>query len=97
MADKLTISFRTLPDGMAQTVSGRDAWALQRLLDHPEGVTPIHVPGPRWSGYVFNLRALGVLIETVHEKHGGDFPGTHARYLLRNEIEILEVRSGEAA
>lgn len=64
-------------------VSGRDRWALECLIAAGQkGCTPIDTPGPRWSGYVFNLRALGVPIETVKEAHGGDFSGTHARYVL---------------
>jgi hypothetical protein len=85
---KLSVTFRVLPEGSWQTVNGRDAWALLQLIDKPEGVTPIDTPGPRWSGYVFNLRAMGVTIETIHERHAGAFPGTHARYVLRCQIEI---------
>jgi hypothetical protein len=55
-------------------------------------VTPIDEPGPRWSAYVFDLRALGVNIETVHEPHGGDYPGTHGRYVLHSIV-----RKGGAA
>lgn len=63
---------------------GRDAWALDRLREAgPRGCTPIDQPAPRWSAYVFNLRVLGVPIETVTEAHGGEFSGTHARYVLR--------------
>lgn len=69
------------------TVSGRDRWALECLMvNGPKGVTPISTPGPRWSAYVFNLRALGVDIETVHEAHKGSFPGSHARYVLRSTV-----------
>lgn len=47
-------------------VSGRDRWALECLIAAgSKGCTPIDTPGPRWSGYVFNLRALEVPIETV--------------------------------
>lgn len=63
---------------------GRDAWALDRLREAgPKGCTPITEPAPRWSAYIFNLRALGVPIETVTEPHGGAFSGTHGRYILR--------------
>lgn len=95
MSKKHSMTFRVLPDGLWQTATGRDAWALLQLTDKPEGVTPIDTPGPRWSGYVFNLRQMGVVIETVHERHSGAFPGTHARYVLRCDIELLET-SGEA-
>lgn len=65
-------------------VSGRNAWALDRLREAgPKGVTPFTEPAPRWSAYVHNLRGLGVPIETLTEPHGGAFSGTHARYVLR--------------
>lgn len=79
------------------TVNGRDAWALQKLVDAgSKGCTPIDHPGPRWSGYVFNLRRAGIHIETVHEPHQGQFPGTHARYVLLSRVK-LEVLHGEPA
>jgi hypothetical protein len=91
MSKRLTIAFRVLPDGQMLTATGRDAWALSQLQSAGErGVTPIEVPGPRWSAYIFNLRAMGLLIGTLHEKHSGKFPGTHGRYVLRSQIEILE-------
>ncbi len=65
-------------------VAGRDRWALECLVAAgSQGCTPIDTPGPRWSGYVHNLRALGVPIETVTEAHGGPFSGSHARYVLK--------------
>ena len=65
-------------------VAGRDRWALEELRRAgAKGCTPIDNPAPRWSAYVFNLRELGVPVETIHEPHGGEFSGTHARYVLR--------------
>lgn len=67
---------------------GRDAWALDRLREAgPKGCTPIDQPAPRWSAYVHNLRGLGVPIETVTEPHGGEFSGTHGRYVLRAVVQ----------
>jgi len=67
---------------------GRDAWALDRLREAgPRGCTPIDQPAPRWSAYVFNLRGLGVPIETQFEPHGGEFSGTHGRYVLRATVQ----------
>ena len=87
----LTVRFRIEPDGPTLTVSGRDAWALQCLVDAGErGVTPLDTPGPRWSGYVHNLRKAGLVIETIHEGHSGPFPGRHARYVLRSNVTILD-------
>ena len=66
---------------------GRDAWALDRLIEAGlRGCTPITEPAPRWSAYVFNLRALGLEIETIFEKHGGEFSGWHGRYILRADV-----------
>lgn len=78
----------------AVAVSGRDRWALEALAAAGElGCTPIEKPGPRWSGYVHNLRKLGVPIETVTEPHDGPFAGTHARYILRASVARSEERA----
>ncbi len=88
---KLAITFRIEPDGSRLRAKGRDAWALLALhMAGKRGVTPLDTPGPRWSGYVFNLRRMGLVIETVHESHGGPFAGTHARYVLHSEVSIIE-------
>ena len=71
---------------------GRDAWALSELIRAgKKGCTPIDTPGPRWSAYVHKLRhEYGLKIDTVHENHGGAFPGCHARYVLRTQVRIIE-------
>lgn len=70
-------------------VKGRDRWALEELRREGErGCTPIDNPAPRWSAYIFNLRELGVEIETIVEPHGGDFAGYHARYVLRSGVTL---------
>lgn len=77
--------------GIVTALHGREAWALDKLvLAGARGVTPIDTPAPRWSHYVFLLRQRGVSIATIHEAHGGPFPGHHARYVLRADVEILE-------
>lgn len=79
----------TLPEGRAFTIhpAGRVRWALEALIAAgPKGCTPITTPGPRWASYVEKLRRQGVPIETLHEPHGGSFPGHHARYVLRAEV-----------
>ncbi|MHA6289135.1 winged helix domain-containing protein [Maricaulis sp. CAU 1757] len=81
-------------------LTGRDAWALSRLIAAgAAGVTPLSEPtGPRWSAYVYNLkRAVGLSIETVTEKHGGPFPGTHARYVLHEDVRLVEASGGDNA
>lgn len=83
------IRARRLPDGQFQTVVGRDADTLERLMQAGEkGLTPIEYPAPRWSHYVFKLRRAGFTIETIDEAHGGQFAGSHARYVLRDRVEI---------
>jgi hypothetical protein len=68
-------------------VKGRDKWALGNLLcAGTNGCTPIDNPAPRWSAYVFNLREMGVQIDTIREPHGGDFGGQHGRYILKSRI-----------
>ena len=72
-------------------VAGRDRWALEQLMaTGKKGCTPIDTLGPRWSGYVFNLREQGIDIETVHESHDGPFTGRHARYVLRSRVQRIE-------
>ena len=67
---------------------GRDAWALDRLCwAGSQGCTPITEPAPRWSAYIYNLRGLGVPIETLTEPHAGEFAGHHARYVLRAKVQ----------
>lgn len=35
-------------------------------------------------------------VETIDEKHGGAFAGTHARYVLRSPLRVIEtVRQGD--
>jgi hypothetical protein len=68
-------------------VKGRTRWALETLIEAGDlGVTSYHKPAPRLAAYIFNLRQLGVDIETVNEPHEGPFSGTHARYILRSTV-----------
>lgn len=91
MSTKLRLIAKIEPDGGVHEVVGRDAWALQNLMTAGKrGCTPIDHPGPRWSHYVFKLRRMGFVIETIHEDHGGPFAGTHARYVLHSDVTILE-------
>lgn len=92
------IHARTLPDGHPMTIIGRDADTLEKLIAAgPRGLTTIEYPAPRVSHYVFKLRRMGIVIETVDEPHGGKFSGTHGRYILRSEVEILPAHSVQAA
>jgi len=97
-----TVTVRIEPDGRQMTVKGRDGWALRELIKAGQrGCTPITHPGPRWSAYVFKLRAMGFVVETINEAHDGPFSGNHARYLLHTECTLLDDEGprqiGEAA
>jgi hypothetical protein len=88
--NKLEILAKIEPDGATVKVVGRDAWALQQLIEAGKrGCTPIDRPAPRWAHYVYKLRGMGFVIETIHEPHFGPFAGTHARYVLRSRVTIL--------
>lgn len=93
---RISHTFQT-DDGRTFTATGRDAWALQALVDAGDrGCTPLDTAGPRWSGYIFKLRRAGLAIETVRERHGGNFPGHHARYVLRTPVRIVGGDDGRA-
>lgn len=90
------IKFRM--DGQERTAKGRSAWALAELVSAgAQGCTPIQRPAPRWSDYIFRLKKLGLVIETIHEKHGGAYAGTHGRYRLHSAIEIIETKTAADA
>lgn len=68
-------------------VSGRARWALEELRKAgAKGCVPIKNPAPRWSAYVYDLREMGVDIQTITEPHEGPFPGHHGRYVLRVDV-----------
>ncbi|WP_395449383.1 hypothetical protein ACHMW7_05785 [Aminobacter sp. UC22_36] len=93
MSKKLRLIAKIEPDGAVNEVVGRDAWALKNLkAAGKRGCTPIDHPGPRWSHYVYKLRGMGFVIETIHEAHDGPFAGTHGRYILHSEVTIIGER-----
>lgn len=70
-------------------VLGREAWALLELVEAgTSGCTPIDNPAPRWSHYVWLLRGHGFTVETIDEPHAGPFSGTHARYVLHDNVTL---------
>ena len=84
---------RNLPDGTPQTFSteviGRAAWCLLALLQAGKrGCTPITRPAPRWSDYVFKLRSQGINVATNDEPHEGSYKGSHARYVLLDQVTV---------
>lgn len=84
-----------LPTGQVRVVSlsGRPGWLLPLLVEAgSSGVTARDLPaGLRVGGYVHRLRCQGVPVETLHQSHGGPFPGHHARYRLACRAERMEV------
>ena len=80
------------PDERTINLVGRNGWTLMNLVKSgPMGCSPIDQPAPRWSAYVFNLRQdFGLSIVTLHETHGGLFAGTHGRYVLQDDVVIVE-------
>ncbi len=89
MNDKAIMIYRIDGENGVRSQNGRDAWALAELLRAgKKGCTPINNPAPRWSAYIHNLRKDGLSIETITENHGGQFQGTHARYVLHTPLEI---------
>lgn len=88
---RVFVTIRLLPGGAECTLVGRGAWALEQLIDAGgAGCTPITHPGPRWSSYVHDLRTKGLSVDTLRERHGGQFPGVHARYVLNSSVEVLQ-------
>jgi hypothetical protein len=82
-------------EGFTLYAEGREAWTLDQLrLAGLKGCTPIEHPAPRWAAYVHSLRERGVPIETLIEKHGGEFAGHHARYVLRATVARVAVLGG---
>jgi hypothetical protein len=86
------VEMRASVDGKPeQKFVGRFAATLDALiLANEGGLSPLDWPMPRWAHYVYRLRRDGVVIETVTEAHAGPFSGTHARYVLRSEVKVIE-------
>lgn len=77
--------------GIALKSSGREAWALNKMVTAEKGgCVPLDALSPRWSRYLHRLPKLGVHIATVCERHGGDFPSRHAKCVL-----LAAVNKGE--
>lgn len=69
------------------TVTGRAHWTLANLIQAgAKGCTAMDDPGSRLAAYIHTLPAIGIDIQTIHETHRGDFPGHHARYVLRSIV-----------
>ena len=79
------------PFGIALKCSDREAWTLKEMVTAEKGgCVPLCALCPRWTGYVHRLPKRGVHIATVRERHGGDFPSRHAKWVL-----LAAVKKGE--
>ena len=89
---KLALIFRKRDEEQTHFVKGRNAQALLWLMHKGEGgVTALEVSSwaLRLGAYVFVLRRhYGLSIITLREPHEG---GNHARYVLRQAIELTEI------
>ena len=94
-ASALLVRFKldgSKPESPELRASGRDAWALMRLVRAGKaGITTLDNPAPRLSHYIFKLRRMGVNISTGTEAHRGDYAGEHGRYRLLSPISIVQV------
>lgn len=94
---KIEATFETSDGPRIFELSGRNAWALVELVQAgSQGVTPLTHPAPRWSAYVFDLRELGIPVETIRETHKGAFPGHHGRYVLGCDVSVRIVEGAAA-
>lgn len=99
MSDKISLSATIFDCEPTRSIrlKGRDAWALSKLVvPGSQECTPHDTPGPCWSGYVFNLRQMGLDIETIHERHAGPFAGKHAQYVLRLKVHLVPLEDSIA-
>lgn len=75
--------------------TGCEALTLLTLVERgSKGVSGVDFPGGpayRLGAYIFDLRGMGVGIETRLEDHG---IGRHARYVLVSGVEIVTVDHG---
>jgi hypothetical protein len=95
---KPVIEIRASSDGKpAQKFVGRCAATLDALIQAGDGgLTSFEYPAPRVSDYMYRLRKGGLAVETITEGHAGPFSGSHGRYILRSEVNVIErVRAGE--
>ena len=86
-----SITCVVMPNRNVLIIKGRLAWCLRELLTAGDkGITAYAKPTPHVSDYVRRLRKnYGFRIETEREKHGGLYPGIHARYRLKSEVQVV--------
>lgn len=86
---KLIVACQRLDGGGAFTVTGQTARALVALHSAGNrGVTALEVStwAYRFAAYCFDLRRLGLDIETLREPHVG---GWHGRHVLHTPVTLV--------
>ena len=88
-----TFAFETILHGPQEVaLTGRNRWLMRKLIGCAlRGVTTAELPaGVRVSALIHNLRKAGIPITSEIERHTGDFPGNHVRYVL--DAQVTEIR-----
>lgn len=93
---KLTVKL-AIGDGPAISVSGREAQTIVALVNAGRcGITSLDTFKAGWAvrlgAHVFDLRQMGVPIETTREPHNG---GNHARYRLTGKVSVISISNPE--
>ncbi|MBL4767950.1 MAG: hypothetical protein JKY94_09595 [Rhodobacteraceae bacterium] len=71
------------------TLTGRIGQAMHFLMQaRRQGITSLENPAIRLAAHIHSLRAMGFIIDTETEPHGGAYPGYHARYRLRSTVML---------
>jgi hypothetical protein len=75
-------------------LTARAEWFLEKLIAAgAEGVTTASYPGVRISDCLFKLRRAEVDVATEYERHGGEFQGSHGRFILRSKVVRVDGRT----
>jgi hypothetical protein len=68
-------------------LSGRIGQTMHALMyARRQGITSLDNPAIRLAAHIHSLRAMGFIIDTETEPHGGAYPGYHARYRIRSTV-----------
>ena len=92
MRQTYCVHFGDRPPQLVVVTGKRPNWFLDVLLAAgARGATSLEHPGARLSDCVLKLRRAGFRIETIDEKHSGQFGGIHGRYVMKSKVERLDV------
>ena len=98
----LIFTFR-VNGGILKTYTGREAQSLLALIEAgPRGITSLETFKAGWAvcpgAYIFDLKKMGVQINTTREPHEG---GNHSRNVPACSVHIVsntdQLQAGEAA